>query len=791
MTEQRDKIVENDVVTELSESFMAYSMSVITSRALPDVRDGLKPVHRRILYGMLEQSILPTGPTRKSAVPVGHVMGRYHPHGDSAIYETLVRMTQDFRMRVPLIYPHGNFGSLDDGPAASRYTECRLNHAGLALLEDIREETVDFRKNYSGEYDEPEVLPAGFPNLIVNGGTGIAVGMASNMAPHNLIEVVEGLKAMILNPNITVDQMLEHIPGPDLPTGATIIDGGVIKEAYETGRGKFRMRATARIEDLTARKKGIIFTSLPFNIGGEKVMEDVKTKVKEGKLLGVADIRDLSSLDHGMKIVVECKTGFNPEAILEDLYRLTSFEDTFGINNVCLVDRAPETLGILGLCKHYLNHRLSVIRRRTEFRLKKAEARAHILEGLIIALASIDDVVKIIRASKDTKVAKAGLIKKFILSDLQADAILEMRLARLTSLEVNKLKSDLKELHQKIKEYKKLLSSEKLMWGVVSDELDVVSEKYGTPRRSKILATAPVVKAKAAALEIPDEPTVVSLNTLNTIGRFDVNVNKSKPTKEDFVTSEVTTTTRATIGAITSRGRLVRQNVIEIPKAEGRSRGGDLKEFFTLENEKIINFVTLEPGQVITMITKAGLVKRLLTEALPNANKKDAPVIGLKDGDELISAHVTKTSDGPYDIIMVTNTAQLLRTNSESITPKGAPAGGMAGMKVAEGAEILATGIVPENDESVNVATLSDGYCYKATKALDYPVKGRGGSGVRCQTFKKGETMLIAASITSKEIYGTVNAKDPVLLDATLSKRDASGIKLEQEIDALNIKRQA
>lgn len=782
-----ENILDIDVADELSESFLAYSMSVIVSRALPDVRDGLKPVQRRILYAMLEENMKPEGATRKCAVPVGTTMGKFHPHGDASIYDTLVRMAQPFRMRVPLVYPHGNFGSLDDGPAAPRYTECKLEHGGMILLENIREDTVDMDYNYSGEYQEPTVLPAAFPNLLVNGGSGIAVGMASNMPPHNLVEVVEGLKAMLKNPNITLDELMVFIPGPDLPTGASIIDGGALKEAYSSGRGIFKMRGTAKIEDVTARKRGIIFTSLPFNIGPERVMEKVKELVKAGRLQGVADIKDLSNLKHGTKLVIECKAGFNPQAVLEELYRLTPLEDSFGINNVCLVNRKPETLGLVSLCKYYLMHRMEVVTRRTQYRLAKAEAKAHILEGLILALANVDEVVAIIKKSKDTAAARVALVKKFVLSEIQADAILEMRLARLTSLEVSKLKEELKELQATIAELKRILGNEEVRNEIISSELEAVVEKIGTPRRSKILSGIPV-QSTNVALEIEDEPTRVVLSTNGLIGRFETSPNKTKATKSDLVLSVIETSTRATIGAVTSRGRLLRQGVVELPKAEGRARGGEVKEYFNLDKESIVGLIGLEPGKVLTMVTKQGAVKRLLTDALPSVKSVGAPVIGLRDDDELVSVLVSEPEE-ELDLIIVTSGAQLLRTPANLIAPKGAPAGAMAGIKLLEESRVLAAGLLKEEDDSVEVLTLSNGDGFKRTKAKEYPSKGRGGAGVRCQTFRKAETELIAAWVGNGEAYGIGGSGEPILLPQETSRRDASGIKLETSVTLIAAKR--
>lgn len=790
MAQGIDKIIETSVDAELSESFLAYSLSVIISRALPDVRDGLKPVHRHILFDMHKQRIFPDGPYVKCAQVVGDTMGSYHPHGDSSIYEALVRMTQAFRMRTVLIDPHGNFGSLDDGPAAPRYTECRLDSAGVALLADLDEDAVEFTYNYTGSLQEPTVLPAAFPNLLVNGGSGIAVGMASNMPTHNLLEVVDGIKAMLLNENITLDEMMEHIPGPDLPTGADIVDGGAIREFYRTGRGSFIMRSVARIENLTARKRGIVFTALPYNVAPESILTKVKEAVKAGKLQGVADIKNLSDFDNGMKIVVECKTGFNPEAILQELYRLTPLQESFGVNNVCIVKRQPQTLGLLDLCKYYVEHRIDVITRRSRFRLNKAEARAHILDGLIIALASVEEVIKIIRASKDTATARKDLMKAFLLSEIQTNAILEMRLARLTRLEVGKLEAELKELKKTIKYLTELLASPKKIKALAAEELDIVAAKNGDPRRSKILKDAPVVTKMAVALEIPDEPVTLVLNSNGLLGAFETSANKTKPTKNDFATAQINTSTRATIGAVTSRGRLLRHGAVEVPKAEGRGRGSAISEIFSLENENIINFTPTEPGHVLTIVTKEGLVKRVLTDALPNANKPGAPVIGLKDGDEVVSVHVSK-ADEVNELLIVTSGAQLLKIDTSTIAPKGAPAGGMAGIKLGEGAEVIASGLLPKDSEDVIVYTLSDRDGFKRTPAQDYPAKGRGGAGVRCQTLRKDETKLIAALVTSGQVFGVGESGEPVILETEDGRRDASGIKLETPAVGLGVKRQS
>jgi DNA gyrase subunit A len=683
-------------------------------------------------------------------------------------------------MRMPLVYGHGNFGSLDDGPAAARYTECTLDWGGMLMLEDLKEDTVDWMWNYSNERQEPMALPSAFPNLIVNGGTGIAVGMASNMIPHNVVETISGLKAMIKNPALTLDELMTHIPGPDLPSGATIIDGGAIKEAYETGRGIVKMRGDAHFEDITARKRGIVFTTLPFNIGPEKVIAKIKEQRSAGKLLGVTDVKDLSDMKQGFKMLIEVKTGFNPQAVLEELYKTTPLEESFGINNVCLVDMQPRTLGMLDLCRHYLKHRHSVVRRRTEFRLKKAEARAHIVEGLVTAQENIDDVVALIRKAKDTATAHAALVKKYALSDLQTEAILNMRLSKLTSLEVSSLKKELKELHTEIAGHKKLLSSDANINAQVEYELDVVSAKYGDKRKSKILKNTPTTPV-SASVEIADEPTTVVLTTSGLVGRFEPGAHKGAVTKNDLVLSQVSSSTRSSVGAVTSKGRLLRIDAVEIAKAEGKDRGHAASEYFPVEDgERIVSLVSLSDTLVHSMVTSQGLVKRVLGSALPPASKPGAPVIGLKDGDELVGL-VSSPAEEELDLVIVTSGAQLLRTAAGTIAPKGAPAGGMAGVKLGDGARVIALGALAPTGDDVEVHSVSDAGSWKATPALDYPAKGRGGAGVRMQTFKKGETALLAAWVGASAT-GLGPAGEVVKLPAERAKRDASGTELEKPV---------
>jgi DNA gyrase subunit A len=771
----REVIDDIDVSAEMSASFIEYAMSVIVARALPDVRDGLKPVHRRILFSLHSQGIRPSSAYKKCARVVGDTMGKYHPHGDSAIYEALVRLAQEWSMRLPLVDGHGNFGSLDDGPAASRYTECRMATTAMAMVEELGEDTVDMRPNYDGNETEPEVLPAAFPNLLVNGSTGIAVGMATNMAPHNLGEVTSGLQAMLANPKITLDEMLTHIPGPDLPSGGIIAGLDGVRDAYETGRGAFAMRAVARVEDVSARRKGIVVTELPYNVGPEKVVARIKELVNAKKLPGVSDIKDYTDRKTGLRLLIECKTGFNPHAVLDELYRLTPLQENFSINNVTLVDGEPQTLGLLALCRHYLNHRLVVTRRRTEFRLRKAEARAHILDGLIVALAAIDEVVALIKSSKDSSAAREKLMKKFDLSTIQADAILEMTLRRLTSLEVTKLKDELRELKKSITDLRRLLGSEKAMKELIGEELEKSSQAFATPRRSRLLKEIPASAVESAALEIPDEPCIVALSVTGVVGRFEPSAFKGRPSKHDVLISQVHTTNRAILGLVTTSGRVARLSVVELPAATSSSRGLKASEVFGLDaGESPLALVDARPGAVVTLVTRQGLVKRVPTSEFPQ-RLDTRPIIGLKPGDAVVFAESLPTERSEKaDVMLVSSDAQLLRFPQNAVTPKGLPAGGMAGMRLNEGAYVIAAGVFEEGIDSV-VVTVSDAGAVKVSTASEYPQKGRGGGGVRCHTFRKNESALTAVGIGSPAPVALGASGGVVEYPQARLRRDGSG----------------
>ncbi|MGH3705716.1 MAG: DNA gyrase/topoisomerase IV subunit A, partial [Agromyces sp.] len=574
-----ERIEDVDVANEMQGSFLEYAYSVIYSRALPDARDGLKPVQRRILYQMTEMGLRPDRGHVKSARVVGEVMGKLHPHGDTAIYDTLVRMAQAFTLRVPLIDGHGNFGSLDDGPAASRYTEARLASPALAMTEGLDENVVDFVPNYDNQLTQPEVLPAAYPNLLVNGASGIAVGMATNMAPHNLIEVVGAARHLIAHPNATLDELMEYVPGPDLPTGGTIVGLSGIKDAYATGRGSFKTRAKVSVESITARKTGLVVTELPYLVGPEKVIEKIKDGVNAKKINGISDVTDLTDRTNGLRLVIGIKTGFSPDAVLEQLYRLTPLEDSFNINNVALVDGGPQTLGLRELLQVYVAHRISVVTRRSEYRLARRRERLHLVDGLLIAILDIDEVIQLIRGSDDTAAARARLIEVFDLSQVQADYILELQLRRLTKFSRIELEAERDKLRAEIAELEALLSSRHRIEALVSDELAEIAERFGTPRRTLLTDARPSIagaaaKRAAAILEVADVPCRVFLSATGRIARVDLPVGDegapaitvpARRSKHDAIRSTLDTTSRAEIGAVTSLGRLIRFTPVDLP----------------------------------------------------------------------------------------------------------------------------------------------------------------------------------------------------------------------------------
>ncbi|WP_328780002.1 DNA topoisomerase IV subunit A [Streptomyces canus] len=799
-----ERILDIDVVDEMKGSYLEYAYSVIYSRALPDARDGLKPVHRRIVYQMNEMGLRPDRGYVKCARVIGEVMGKLHPHGDASIYDALVRMAQPFSMSVPLVDGHGNFGSLgnDDPPAAMRYTECRAAEAASLMTESIDEDTVDFAPNYDGQEQEPGALPAAFPNLLVNGSSGIAVGMATNMAPHNLAEVIAAARHLIRYPNADLDALMRHIPGPDLPTGGRIVGLSGIRDAYETGRGTFKIRATVSVETVTARRKGLVVTELPFTVGPEKVIAKIKDLVGSKKLQGIADVKDLTDRAHGLRLVIEIKNGFVPEAVLEQLYKLTPMEESFGVNNVALVDGQPLTLGLKELLEVYLDHRFEVVRRRSEFRRTKRRDRLHLVEGLLTALVDIDEVIRIIRSSDNSAQAKERLIERFSLSEIQTQYILDTPLRRLTRFDRIELESEKDRLNTEIAELTRILESDAELRKLVSAELAAVAKKYGTERRTVLLeagATAPVT---AVPLQVADDPCRVLLSSTGLLARTsngepfpeDADARRSK---HDVIVSAVPATARGEIGAVTSSGRLLRLNVIDLPQlpdtaaAPNLAGGAPLSEFLSLEDdETLVCLTTLDessPG--LALGTEQGVVKRVVPDY--PSNKGELEVITLKEGDRIVGAIELRTGD--EDLVFITDDAQLLRYQASQVRPQGRPAGGMAGIKLIEGAKVISfTAVDPAVDAVVftvagSRGTLDDSVqtTAKLTPFDQYPRKGRATGGVRCQRFLKGEDCLSLAWAGAVPARAAQKNGTPADLPEIDPRRDGSGVSLAKTVSVV------
>ncbi|MDX2702106.1 DNA topoisomerase IV subunit A [Streptomyces sp. PA03-6a] len=797
-----ERILDIDVVDEMQGSFLEYAYSVIYSRALPDARDGLKPVHRRIVYQMNEMGLRPERGFVKCARVVGEVMGKLHPHGDSSIYDALVRMAQPFSMRVPLVDGHGNFGSLgnDDPPAAMRYTECRTTPAAMLMVESIDEDTVDFTPNYDGQEQEPVALPAAYPNLLVNGASGIAVGMATNMPPHNLGEVIAAARHLIRYPNADLETLMRYVPGPDLPTGGRIVGLDGVRDAYETGRGTFKIRATVAVEDVTARRKGLVVTELPFAVGPEKVISKIKDLVGSKKLQGVADVKDLTDREHGLRLVIEVKNGFHPEAVLEQLYKLTPMEESFGINNVALVDGQPLTLGLKELLEVYLDHRFEVVRRRSEFRRGKRRDRLHLVEGLLVALVDIDEVISIIRSSDNAAQAKERLIERFALSEIQTQYILDTPLRRLTRFDRIELESERDRLTAEIEELTRILESDTELRKLVGAELAAVAKKYATERRTLLMepGAAPVA---AVPLEVADDPCRVLLSSTGLLARTAngeaLAPGDGKRVKHDVIVSAIPTTARADIGMVTSTGRLLRIAVIDLPilpetsGAPNLAGGAPLAEFLSLEaDEQVLCLTTLDessPG--LALGTEQGVVKRVVPDY--PANKDDLEVIALKDGDRIVGAVELRT--GEEDLVFITDDAQLLRYPAGQVRPQGRPAGGMAGIKLTDGAKVISfTAVDPSADAVVftlagtreTLAGAEEGTA-KLTPFDQFPRKGRATGGVRCQRFLKGEDMLLLAWAGCTPARAATSTGAPADLPPKDPRRDGSGVALTKRVSVV------
>ncbi|WP_327373745.1 DNA topoisomerase IV subunit A [Streptomyces sp. NBC_01216] len=787
-----ERILDIDVVDEMQGSFLEYAYSVIYSRALPDARDGMKPVQRRIVYQMNEMGLRPDRGYVKCARVVGEVMGKLHPHGDASIYDAMVRMAQPFSMRVPLVDGHGNFGSLgnDDPPAAMRYTESRMAAAAIMMTESIDEDTVDFAPNYDGQEREPVALPAAYPNLLVNGASGIAVGMATNMPPHNLGEVIAAARHLIRYPNADLEALMRFVPGPDLPTGGRIVGLNGIKDAYENGRGTFKIRATTTVENVTARRKGIVVTELPFTVGPEKVISKIKDLVGSKKLQGIADVKDLTDRAHGLRLVIEVKNGFVPEAVLAQLYKLTPMEESFGINNVALVDGQPLTLGLKELLEVYLDHRFSVVRRRSEFRRGKKRDRLHLVEGLLVALLDIDEVIRLIRSSENSAQAKERLIERFSLSEIQTQYILDTPLRRLTKFDRIELETERDRLNGEIDELTGILESDSELRKLVSAELAAVSKKFGTDRRTVLLESAGAPVA-AVALQVADDPCRVLLSSTGLLARTATAevpaAEDGRRAKHDVIVSAVPATQRGEVGAVTSAGRLLRLSVIDLPQlpdtasAPNLAGGAPLTEFLTLEDdETVVCLATLDessPG--LALGTLQGVVKRVVPDY--PANKDELEVITLKEGDRIVGATELRTGD--EDLVFITSDAQLLRYQASQVRPQGRPAGGMAGIKLGAGVEVISFAAVDPAAEAVvftvagSTGTLDDstGTSWKLTPFDQYPRKGRATGGVRCQRFLKGEGLLTLAWSGPAPARAAQRNGTPVDLPEVDPRRDGSG----------------
>ena len=885
----KEHIVETPLNEEMSKSFLEYAYSVIYARALPDARDGLKPVQRRIVYQMGEMNLTPDRPYMKSARVVGEVMGKLHPHGDSAIYEAMVRLAQPFAMRLPLVDGHGNFGSLDDGPAASRYTEARLGPAALGMNADIDEDTVDFTPNYDNKLKEPTVLPAAIPNLLVNGGSGIAVGMATNLATHNLGEVVNAAKFLMAHPDATLEQLMRYVPGPDWPTGGTIIGRDGIREAYATGRGTLTTRAATHIEHVTARKQAIVVTELPYMVGPEKVIERISDGVKNRKLEGISDAFDLTDRHNGTRIVIEIKTGFDPHAVLVQLFKHTPLQDNFAMNNVALVDGRPHTMGLKEMLQVWVDHRRVVIRRRSEYRKKKALERLHLVEGLLLAMLDIDEVIQVIRTSDDADAAKTRLMAVFDLDEVQAQYILDLRLRRLTKMNRIELEAERDDLKKRIEELTRILASAEALDHVVTSEMDEAVDKWGSPRRTVLLdadpdgtltpvvaqgsgtsgisksaleavksattissAEADVAAAAAAAkktgeqsaltgaLKIEDEPCVVMMSATGLIARttpsamevFNSRSASDERLHDDQITTIFRTSTRATYGLVTSAGRLVLAQVVDLPalpasatlSLQGGVQADDLismtESTDPVRGERVVTAIAMEqsadngenggdgettaeakPLPSLAIGTRNGVVKRWNREAPTTMDSW--PVIDVKDGDEVVFAAVAEDDDR---LVFVSSDSSLLTFDAKNVRPQGRTAGGMAGIKLAEGAHVMAFNVVPAGkvawtyEEGENGLTSGAGAVVltvagdedalpgtengaaKVTPLEMYPTKGRATGGVRSQRFLKGQNTLILAWVGPYPLHASTSAGSPVELPKPDMRRDGSGVDLASPI---------
>ena len=736
------------VEDEISKSFLDYAMSVIVSRALPDVKDGLKPVQRRILYSMYETGIRPTGPFRKCSKVVGDVMGNYHPHGNEAIYGTLVRLGQHFSTRYPLIEPQGNFGTPDDPPAAMRYTESRMSSLSSQLLDGIDEETVDFEPNYSGETSEPKVLPARFPNLLVNGAEGIAVAMATNMPPYNLREITEAVKFTIKNKNVKPKDYLKIIKGPDFPTGGLVVDTPTIKDAILKGRGSIKLRAVADVEELGRGRSAIIVKELPYQASTDRIMEKIASLVQDKKLAGISDLRNESSDRNGTRLVIELKRDAVPQVVLNQLFKQTQLQDSFSVNSVALVDGVPKILSVPELIRLYIEHQIDVIQRRTKYRLKKAEDRLHIVEGLLLALNKIDQIIKVIKASKDVETARKSLMTKFKLSEIQASHILDMPLRRLTALELEKLKEEKDQLKNTIKELTGILKSKAKQEGILIEELEAITKKFGDERRSRIVPDVGEVSIEDL---IEDEEIIVSVSAAGYIksvpstsykkqGRGGKGV-KAASSEEDVIEHLLSTSVHSYLLFFTDKGKVYRAKAHEIPKTTRTAKGSLVQNVLSMgQDEKIqaiIDTRDYETEKFLLIMTEKGTVKKSNFKEF-DSNYKSLQAIKLKDDDQVVSV---KTTSGKEDVILVSQNGQAIRFDETNLKPQGRTAMGVRGIKLREGDKVV--GAATSRDETLLFIT-AKGYG-KRTKLDEFRKAGRGGMGVKALKVTETKGNLVGA----------------------------------------------
>ncbi|MDF0007725.1 DNA gyrase subunit A [Staphylococcus pseudintermedius] len=788
------RINERNISKEMRESFLDYAMSVIVSRALPDVRDGLKPVHRRILYGLNEQGMTPDKPYKKSARIVGDVMGKYHPHGDSSIYEAMVRMAQDFSYRYPLVDGQGNFGSMDgDGAAAMRYTEARMTKLALELLRDINKDTIDFIDNYDGNEREPSVLPSRFPNLLVNGASGIAVGMATNIPPHNMREVIDGVLSLSHNPDITISELMEDIQGPDFPTAGLILGKSGIRRAYETGRGSVIMRAKAQIESRGGGRDRIVVTEIPFQVNKARMIEKIAELVRDKKIDGITDLRDETSLRTGVRVVIDVRKDANASVILNNLYKQTPLQTSFGVNMIALVNGRPQLINLKQALYHYLEHQKEVVRRRTEYNLRKAKDRAHILEGLRIALDHIDEIITIIRESETDKVAMESLQSRFALSERQAQAILDMRLRRLTGLERDKIEQEYNDLIAYIAELEAILADEEKLLELVREELTEIKEKFGDDRRTEIQLGG-IDQLEDEDL-IPEEQIVITLSHNNYIKRLPASTYRAQnrggrgvqgmnTLDDDFVSQLVTTSTHDQVLFFTNKGRVYKLKGYEVPELSRQSKGIPIVNVIELDQDEVISTMIAvkdldSEEDFLVFVTKKGLIKRSALSNFNRINRNGKIAIKFRDDDELIAVRLT---DGEKHILIGTAQASLIRFKETDVRAMSRIAAGVKGIRLRDGDEVIGLDVADDDNQDEILVVTEKGYG-KRTSIEDYRLSNRGGMGVKTAklTERNGRLVCITTVEGDEDLMVVTNQGVIIRMEVSnisVNGRMAQGVRL-------------